>query len=118
MPVFREYQKTISINESRVDRPLPTGSNRQSHDTSAKQGRITRPVKPARTEATNLDSKSGSWEDAIETIDACEKVGKMILVYVTWKAGHKTKQTAEQIYKRCPQKVRNRSALFVLLGTN
>lgn len=49
---------------------------------------------------------SGSWEEDVDTIDACEDedTGKLI-VYLNWKNGHKTKHTTEVIYKRCPQKV-------------
>lgn len=49
---------------------------------------------------------SGSWEDDVDSIDACEDedTGKLI-VYLNWKNGHKTKHTTDVIYKRCPQKV-------------
>ncbi|KAJ9412735.1 hypothetical protein QL093DRAFT_2570403 [Fusarium oxysporum] len=48
----------------------------------------------------------GSWEDEIETIDACEEDnnGKLI-VYLIWKNGQKTKHEAQIIYNKCPQKV-------------
>ncbi|KAH7115788.1 chromo domain-like protein [Dactylonectria estremocensis] len=49
---------------------------------------------------------SGSWEDEIETISACEEDdnGKLI-VYLIWKNGQKTKHEAQIIYKKCPQKM-------------
>ncbi|KAH7111581.1 hypothetical protein EDB81DRAFT_848989 [Dactylonectria macrodidyma] len=49
---------------------------------------------------------SGSWEDEIETIGACEEDdnGKLI-VYLIWKNGQKTKHEAQIIYKKCPQKM-------------
>jgi chromobox protein 1 len=49
---------------------------------------------------------SGSWEDEIEMIDACEEDdnGKLI-VYLIWKNGQKTKHDTKIIYKKCPQKV-------------
>ncbi|KAI1434242.1 heterochromatin protein one [Xylaria sp. CBS 124048] len=48
----------------------------------------------------------GSWEDDVETIDAChdEKTGK-IIVYLTWKGGQKTQHDTKVIYSRCPQKM-------------
>ncbi|KAH7117190.1 chromo domain-like protein [Dactylonectria estremocensis] len=49
---------------------------------------------------------SGSWEDEIETIGACEEDdnGKLI-VYLIWKNGQKTKHETQIIYKKCPQKM-------------
>ncbi|KAH9886578.1 heterochromatin protein one [Xylariomycetidae sp. FL2044] len=48
----------------------------------------------------------GSWEDEVESIDAChdENSGKLI-VYLTWKNGHKTQHDTKVIYQRCPQKM-------------
>ncbi|KAL7621898.1 hypothetical protein AAE478_007398 [Parahypoxylon ruwenzoriense] len=48
----------------------------------------------------------GSWEDDVESIDAChdENTGKLI-VYLTWKNGHKTQHDTKTIYQRCPQKM-------------
>ncbi|KAI1077905.1 hypothetical protein F5B20DRAFT_549707 [Whalleya microplaca] len=48
----------------------------------------------------------GSWEEAVESIDAChdENTGKLI-VYLTWKNGHKTQHDTKVIYQRCPQKM-------------
>ncbi|CAJ2504705.1 Uu.00g120990.m01.CDS01 [Anthostomella pinea] len=48
----------------------------------------------------------GSWEDDVESIDAChdENTGKLI-VYLTWKNGHKTQHETKVIYQRCPQKM-------------
>ncbi|RYP75827.1 hypothetical protein DL771_002091 [Monosporascus sp. 5C6A] len=48
----------------------------------------------------------GSWEEEIESIDAChdENTGKLI-VYLTWKNGQKTQHDTKVIYQRCPQKM-------------
>ncbi|KAM0278989.1 hypothetical protein ACHAQH_004856 [Verticillium albo-atrum] len=61
---------------------------------------------PASATANNWKPPSGSWEDDVTTIDACEDedTGKLI-VYLNWKNGHKTKHTTDVIYKRCPQKM-------------
>lgn len=49
---------------------------------------------------------SGSWEDDIEDIDACEEEGSgKMIVYLNWKNGQKTKHDTTVIYKKCPQKV-------------
>ncbi|KAI0888445.1 heterochromatin protein one [Annulohypoxylon maeteangense] len=48
----------------------------------------------------------GSWEDEVESIDAChdENTGKLI-VYLTWKNGQKTQHDTKVVYQRCPQKM-------------
>ncbi|KAI4862522.1 heterochromatin protein one [Hypoxylon rubiginosum] len=48
----------------------------------------------------------GTWEDHVESIDAChdESTGKLI-VYLTWKDGHKTQHDTKTVYSRCPQKM-------------
>ncbi|KAH7175572.1 hypothetical protein EDB81DRAFT_12143 [Dactylonectria macrodidyma] len=49
---------------------------------------------------------AGSWEDDIETIDACEDEGSgKLIVYLIWKNGQKTKHETHIIYKKCPQKM-------------
>ncbi|KAK3349357.1 hypothetical protein B0T25DRAFT_240300 [Lasiosphaeria hispida] len=49
---------------------------------------------------------AGSWEDHIAQLDACEdeESGKL-MVYLTWKNGHKTQHETSVIYNRCPQKM-------------
>ncbi|KAJ6442134.1 chromo domain-containing protein [Purpureocillium lavendulum] len=49
---------------------------------------------------------AGSWEDEIESIDACEDEGNgRLIVYLIWKNGNKTKHETSVIYKKCPQKM-------------
>ncbi|EGR47326.1 uncharacterized protein TRIREDRAFT_109088 [Trichoderma reesei QM6a] len=49
---------------------------------------------------------AGSWEDEIQTIDACEDEGSgRLVVYLVWKNGRKTKHDTKVIYKKCPQKM-------------
>ncbi|UNI22542.1 hypothetical protein JDV02_008422 [Purpureocillium takamizusanense] len=49
---------------------------------------------------------AGSWEDEIESIDACEDEGNgKLVVYLIWKNGSKTKHDTSVIYKKCPQKM-------------
>lgn len=49
---------------------------------------------------------AGSWEEHIAQLDACEDEDThKLMVYLTWKNGHKTQHTTDVIYKRCPQKV-------------
>ncbi|VUC20817.1 unnamed protein product [Clonostachys rosea] len=67
-------------------------------------------VHPADTEPPVTKKKwqppSGSWEDDIENIDACEEEGGgKLVVYLNWKNGQKTKHETSVIYKKCPQKM-------------
>ncbi|KAH8160251.1 hypothetical protein CIB48_g8004 [Xylaria polymorpha] len=67
-----------------------------SHPASATPPASTRGWKPPQ----------GSWEDLVESIDAChdENTGKLT-VYLTWKDGQKTQHDTKVIYSRCPQKM-------------
>ncbi|KAI1472226.1 heterochromatin protein one [Daldinia caldariorum] len=48
----------------------------------------------------------GSWEDEVESIDAChDEVKGKLVVYLTWKNGNKTQHDTKVVYKRCPQKM-------------
>lgn len=51
---------------------------------------------------------SGSWEEEVKAIDACEGTDGEVSVYLTWRNGHKTQHPLETVYKRCPQKVSSR----------
>ncbi|KAK0709441.1 hypothetical protein B0T26DRAFT_742882 [Lasiosphaeria miniovina] len=49
---------------------------------------------------------AGSWEDHIAQLDACEDEDThKLMVYLTWKNGHKTQHETSVIYNRCPQKM-------------
>lgn len=48
---------------------------------------------------------SGSWEDAVVSIDACEGASGSVVVYLTWQGGQKSQHPLLQVYKRCPQRV-------------
>ncbi|KAI8628417.1 heterochromatin protein one [Xylariaceae sp. FL1651] len=58
------------------------------------------------TSARAWKPPQGSWEDDVESIDAChdENTGKLI-VFLTWKNGQKTQHDTKVIYQRCPQKM-------------
>ncbi|KAM0260598.1 hypothetical protein ACHAQJ_002660 [Trichoderma viride] len=56
--------------------------------------------------ADSWSPPAGSWEDDIETIDACEDEGSgQLIVYLVWKNGRKTRHHTKVIYKKCPQKM-------------
>lgn len=63
----------------------------------------------------------GSWEDEIESIDACEPLGscdgrgnKELTVFVTWNNGQKTRHSMSTLYWKCPRKVRQ---LYIIAVT-
>ncbi|KAH6678804.1 chromo domain-containing protein [Plectosphaerella plurivora] len=114
--ILEEYYKTHGGKDTIVEESgrAKTGKKRGRASTGgpaaagAKRRRngATNGSPPASGTANAWKPPSGSWEEEIETIDACEdeESGKLI-VYLNWKAGHKTKHTTDVVYKRCPQKM-------------
>ena len=60
---------------------------------------------PASLEKAAFKPPTGSWEDEVQGIDACEGTDGNVMVFLQWASGHKTQHPLEQVYKRCPQKV-------------
>ncbi|KAG4420056.1 hypothetical protein IFR04_006815 [Cadophora malorum] len=81
--------------------PLENGAKRgrksKDHPASA--------TPPSSVAAADFKPPTGSWEDAVVAIDACEGTEGSVVVYLTWKGGHKTQHPLAQVYKRCPQKM-------------
>lgn len=81
--------------------PLENGAKRgrknKDHPASA--------TPPASAAAADFKPPTGSWEENVVAIDACEGSEGSVVVYLTWKGGHKTQHPLPQVYKRCPQKV-------------
>jgi chromobox protein 1 len=94
----------------RTDPDTPTSTTKRSR----KNG--THPIEstPPATAQPAWKPPAGSWEDDIADLDACEdeETGKL-MVYLTWKNGHKTQHETSVIYKRCPQKVSRTPCLCV-----
>lgn len=84
-----------------------TGGGAQAGKRSRKNGDHPSDEEPPQTaRAATWKPPAGSWEDHIAQLDACEdeETGKL-MVYLTWKNGHKTQHETSIIYQRCPQKV-------------
>jgi chromobox protein 1 len=81
----------------------PTSSSKRSRKNGDHPGNTS---PPATAKQVAWKPPAGSWEDQITELDACEdeESGKL-MVYLTWKDGHKTQHETSVIYKRCPQKV-------------
>jgi chromobox protein 1 len=60
---------------------------------------------PASARRGEFKPPTGSWEDEVTGIDACEGSQGKVVVYLTWKGGDKSQHPLAQVYKRCPQKV-------------
>lgn len=60
---------------------------------------------PASADSADFKPPSGSWEEEVVGIDACEGHEGAIIVFLTWKNGVKSQHALSQVYKRCPQKV-------------
>ncbi|KAG4427669.1 hypothetical protein IFR05_016846 [Cadophora sp. M221] len=60
---------------------------------------------PSSAFAADFKPPTGSWEDVVVAIDACEGSKGSVVAYLTWKGGHKTQHPLAQVYKRCPQKM-------------
>ncbi len=57
---------------------------------------------------------TGSWENEVEVVDMFRENNGTLVVYLTWKNGHKSQHGVQQTYQHCPQKVL--SLLFCLLS--
>lgn len=122
--ILREYLESVGGRQQILDetetavsqqsakkRGRPAGS--ASGGTPANGKRTKRGSHPAsQTPPASVSSKewkppAGSWEDDISYVDAChdETTGKLV-VYLTWRNGHKTQHDLKVVYSRCPQQVR------------
>ncbi|KAG9247181.1 hypothetical protein BJ878DRAFT_213151 [Calycina marina] len=60
---------------------------------------------PASAKAAEFKPPTGSWEEDVTGIDACEGPEGAIVVYLSWKGGQKSQHPTAQVYKRCPQRM-------------
>lgn len=104
--ILEEVQAGLkSKKRGRTDSNTPTATSKRSRKNGDHHPADTTP--PATAKQAAWKPPAGSWEDEIDELDACEdeESGKL-MVYLTWKDGHKTQHETSVIYKRCPQKVR------------
>ncbi|KEZ40329.1 hypothetical protein SAPIO_CDS8171 [Scedosporium apiospermum] len=102
--IIEESNEAIKTKKrGRKAASTPTESNKRSK----RNGHPLDTTPPATAiKAGAWQPPAGSWEDHIETIDACEDeaTGKLV-VFLNWKNGKKTKHNTDVVYKRCPQKM-------------
>lgn len=85
-----------------------TSTTGENGTNGAKRGRKTHPASaspPASATKAEFKPPTGSWEEAVVAIDACEGKEGDVIVYLTWTGGEKTQHPLPQVYKRCPQKM-------------
>lgn len=99
--IFDETEQAVKTKKrGRKSNGTQAGSAKRSRKNATHPAETTPPAS-----AKQWSPPAGSWEDEIETIDACEGASGELVVYLIWKNGHKTKHNTSVIYKKCPQKV-------------
>ncbi|KAL1877325.1 hypothetical protein VTK73DRAFT_8778 [Phialemonium thermophilum] len=101
--VFEE--KKASLKGKKRGRPA-ANSPAASSKRSRRNGHPRDSTPPESAERAAWKPPAGSWEDEIASLDACEdEETHKLMVYLTWKNGHRTQHETSVIYKRCPQKM-------------
>ena len=99
----KKRARTSTTNET------PNGSKK-----SKKNGHPGSTTPPVSAKNAEFKPPSGNWEEHVVNIDACEGPEGAIVVYLTWKGGHKSQHPTAQVYKRCPQKVRKLASVTLI----
>jgi hypothetical protein len=109
--VFQEYKRKNPISLECV---APSAREAEGDQLGVVQSRDTETshAKPAGTAGADFKPPAGSWERSVKTIDACKDNDGSVKVYLTWEGGEKTVHALGQVYKRCPQKVRDTRQSF------
>ncbi|KKO96453.1 hypothetical protein THAR02_11446 [Trichoderma harzianum] len=100
--IFEETQEAArGKKRNRTNSTTPAATTKRSKRNGTHPGDSAPPAT-----AEKWSPPAGSWEDEIDTIDACEDEGSgRLVVYLVWKNGRKTKHDTKVIYKKCPQKM-------------
>ncbi|KPM35527.1 hypothetical protein AK830_g11032 [Neonectria ditissima] len=99
--IFEETEKASKTKKRRRATNGTPSTSKRSRRSGTHPSQTTPPVTTKK-----WSPPAGSWEDEIETIDACEDEGSgKLVVYLIWKNGQKTKHDTAVIYKKCPQKM-------------
>lgn len=114
--ILTEYYRSIGGRDAAFDESAKAAKGKKrgrqaagAQKAGAKRSRKndTHPAAATPPATKKWTPPSGSWEDDIESIEACEEEGSngKLVVYLNWKNGQKTKHDTTVIYKKCPQKV-------------
>ncbi|KAK3331991.1 hypothetical protein B0T19DRAFT_438871 [Cercophora scortea] len=101
------FEAVNALSKKKRGRPSTSGTPTTNGKRIKKNG--DHPVDgeaPLSARAAAWKPPAGSWEDHIAQLDACEDEDThKLMVYLTWKNGHKTQHETSVIYNRCPQKM-------------
>ncbi|CAG8978013.1 hypothetical protein HYALB_00000683 [Hymenoscyphus albidus] len=101
-----EDQKTANADSKGAGRKRGRSSAGVSNGGPSKKGRKSHPASATPPPAIKeFKPPTGSWEEDVVGIDACEGTEGDVIVYLTWKGNHKTQHPLSQVYKRCPQRM-------------
>lgn len=105
--LLQEYQEAKAEGSETKGRKRGRSSVGANNEAPAKRGRKSHPASTSPSPAMKeFRPPTGSWEEDVIAIDACEGSEGNVVVYLTWKGNHKTQHPLSQVYKRCPQRVR------------
>lgn len=101
-------QKALAESSKKGKKRARTPTGKRAN--SRKRSKINKPHPASRSPPESsitpkFKPPTGSWEEEVVEIDACEGTEGNVFVYLTWKGGHKSFHPLSQIYKRCPQKM-------------
>ncbi|KAH8601152.1 hypothetical protein B0O99DRAFT_648579 [Bisporella sp. PMI_857] len=108
-PLLSAWKEKKALAEEKKGKKRARASTTGDANGSAKKGRKSgHPASgtpPVATKQAEFKPPSGSWEEDVVGIDACEGPEGAVIVYLTWKGGQKTQHPTAQVYKRCPQRM-------------
>lgn len=106
--LMEAFEEKKNASKKGKKRGRSSTANESNGANGVKRGRKSHPVDsspPAGAKAVEFKPPTGSWEEEVTGIDACEGAEGDVVVYLTWKGGQKSQHPLAQVYKRCPQKV-------------
>jgi chromobox protein 1 len=103
-------EKKAAVKNPKKRRRESTSTSTPQTTNGAKRGRKNNShpsstTPPASANYSGFKPPTGSWEEEVTGIDACEGTEGKVVVYLTWASGAKSQHPLSQVYKRCPQKV-------------
>jgi chromobox protein 1 len=94
-------KKRSRVSETETGNGLPDRRNGKK----VRRDDVESMTPPVSAKKVEFKPPSGSWEDEVQTIDACEGTNGEVVVFLQWATGHRTQHPLAAVYKRCPQKV-------------
>lgn len=113
--IIEAWQEAKAANAEKKSKKRGRASAGPEKTNGSKRGKKAHPTEtsPPASSASRFKPPTGSWEQEVVAIDAAAGEKGKIDVYLTWKNGHKSVHPLNQVYMRCPQKVRVTSSLIL-----